>query len=275
MHVGQGDDLTTTAGDIYCFGWESCDSATDIVIDDYEYDIWCYGYSSCRDADYITTDFGDIYCVGPYSCYSTDNYIRGSGSSSIIECSGHYSCGDSTISRGNTLICRGPYSCNNVVVTFVENIYSDGYYGARNGYISSYGISSNNMTVYLRGFQAGNGLTLICYEADHTCYLFCQATGCNNTEIDDSGSGTWIVDCDESQDQFCPIGYFGPTPGPTVMPIEPTSIPTDSPTGGSEGIICVDSYQCQYQSLIGTYIDCDGYHACQGSGTQTISSTHS
>ena len=115
------------------------------------------------------------------------------------------------------------------------------------------------MQVYFYGQTGGSASNLICYDTDHTCYLYCNGNGCYNAQINStSGSGTWIVSCDEDGNINCPNGYIAPT---------------SAPTGGvSADVYCRDSYQCTYGELYGDSIYCQGYLACAYSDMYTSDS---
>ena len=77
-----------------------------------------------------------------------------------------------------------------------------------------------------------------------------------------SCGGTCLVNCDESQNVACPIGWgVGPTPSPTRPP---SPNPTPSPTGGSgDTVSCNSDEQCKNSTkLYGLNIDCNGNQAC-------------
>lgn len=271
--------ISTTSGNINCYGYKACEG---IVLDLYgnNYDIYCSSWRSCNTGYILSNNLGDIFCEGPESCRDVSLYIRAYSSSSVIDCSGVNSCTNSQISRGNELHCSGTESCSTADISYIENIYVDGKYGLQNATVTSTGVTGSGiMSVYLRGHQSGLDATLTCADSTDICYIYCQGTGCNSTTL--TGSGTWVVDCDDSCGIICPIGYEGPSLSPTSIPSgspiqttpNPTSKPTTSPSGGSaEAIDCSETRQCQYQSLNALSVDCSGYQGCYGSGSETITS---
>ena len=188
-------------------------------------------------------------CQGAYGCYGAD-LIRALASNRYIGCYGYYSCAYALIEHSYGVYCTGDHSCFKSTIANVPGVYVWGYLAAYDTTITSEGlVTGTTMRVYFYGQTSGYASNLICYDADHTCYLYCDGNGCYNAQINSTlGRGTWIVSCDEDGNIDCPNGYISPT---------------SAPTGGAlEDVYCRNSYQCTYGELYGDSIYCQGYIAC-------------
>ena len=170
------------------------------------------------------------------------------------------SCAYGLIEHSYGVYCTGERGCYRSTIEGATYVYVWGYFAAYYATITSEGlVSGTTMSLYLYGQTGGYYSNLICYDAGHTCYLYCDGNGCNNALINSTaGSGTWVVSCDDDENIDCPDGY---------------TAPTSAPTGGAlETVYCRDSYECDYLSLYGYSIYCDGYWGCRASSSYSLQS---
>lgn len=205
--------LLWCSGDCACYGGTLKSSSGTID---------CYGFQGCRGTTISVSSSGDISCNSRLTCYSAT--ISGSSSSiscsgehgchgasitsSSTNCHGEYGCYSSDISASDTLNVSGYYSGAYSTITDTSLIYTHGYYGLINAYISSEDVDELNIysdgdnslyntslhcfdgsecNVYCDPGQSCNELLFYCYDGA-TCNLFCD---------DDCSSCPTIINVDD------------------------------------------------------------------------------
>eukprot|EP01083_Nonionella_stella_P273460 927608_1 len=186
--------------------------------------ICCRGYQSCAETGIYYNDAAtpSVVCSASAACQSTT--IQ-SNSDTTIECSGYWSCYDSTMTIDNGIVyCYGFYSCYYATITSISTIICSGSWSCSSDNITSNG----DMTVYLYGFQAGWYASITCSSGDQ-CHIICDGDeSCKDIIL--TCDGDCSVQCTE--DTLCPNGWTAtPTSNPTTHPTSnPSSSPTNDPT---------------------------------------------
>ena len=228
--------------------------------------ICCRGYRSCFGASSVISNLGNILCLAFEACketvvwntnadqsVSSTNNNTTSGmtltSTANVFCIAESACGDSTIRSQDGIYCLAPNSCENGVIldgfelyctkysctnSKVTNIEFINLFDSQSGMIIfSNGIG--NMTVSLRGIDAGYDVTIYCSENDY-CVIDCGTqNACNNLDL--YCSGKCKILCDDEEGITCPniILSMNPTDAPSMAPthapsIFPTAVPSEAPT---------------------------------------------
>lgn len=201
--------------------YECANSTIEEAIDDVE----CSGYRSCTGSN-ITAN-SEIQCSGAYSCYKSGHlepggaiYCRGDGAcleanilyngvvSGSVACVSPNSCVDtfvnSSISNVLVMTCPADNSCSQSDIV-TSSLYGYGGYSLNNATIQSTN-DFNDLDVYLGGYFAGYGATVVCQDGD-TCEINCYGNACYNLSfICQSGASCSVV-CDNNASIACPNGY--------------------------------------------------------------------
>eukprot|EP01084_Bolivina_argentea_P218064 370123_1 len=177
---------------------------------------FCSGSFSCDDIEFITvTDL--IKCSGSNSCSNINGsrtlYISGSAACCIdnIQCSGSNSCKYSNLRGGGTVeehvhvYCGGDRSCNNAYFEEIVVLAVRGVYGFFGGVFNSSRLAYNPK-IYLEGYYAGFGGTIICYP-ETNCTIMCYGNGCYMLYLQCLGINNCIIN-KQSVDTIAPITNF-------------------------------------------------------------------
>ena len=244
--------------------------------------VCCQGYRSCFSATSITANFGHVLCSGSFSCSKTtiwnsdssnNNNNNNNNNSANVYCLGMSACLQSVIRTESDIYCLGSSSCDGGVILEASRIVctNEACSDANINSVSTvYLIDSQpgivvfsrgigKMTVYLRGYEAGDSATIYCNENDY-CTIDCgvpdsgiASNACENTIVYCFGKCTIICNDSIAIDNenitststgtipignvACPIVELSrsptaaPTGAPTIAPtIYPTSEPSNTPT---------------------------------------------
>ena len=247
---------TTSTKSIVAYG---LDAAYDAIITNSQGGLYLYGYGyDAFEYASVSADGGPLTlnCRAEESFqYASLNMTDSSGGTNNVYGNAGDCFYDSHINlKGETnnlfLYSRETARFANFVLdsSSVANVYVYGYQAA---YGASFIVKCPTAYFDFYGYYSGLTATVNC-DTSSTCNIDCLANGCDGLTL--ICNGVCNVNCDESRNISCPVGYVGPTPKPTQSPTynptnrptySPIDNPTTSPTGGSEeNVTCHETQQC-------------------------------
>ena len=195
---------TGTFGSFYGRGYKSCYGILTSITGYWHANPW--GAYACRYAQEILIE--DIfYCDGICSC--ADITVGGMTSTDgrEMKCHGTLACFGSLLNgaSGLEITCNGEKSCMNTIINDGYDIYGNGAYSLENSIITGNGATNTELRVHLKGYLAGYNLTIYCESGLVTCTINCYGNGCYNTYYNCDLSTNCVINCNETQNIYCPI----------------------------------------------------------------------
>ena len=206
-----------------------------IINENEDGNICCRGYRSCALTNTITTKSGSIYCAAYQSC--VDSTLIWAENSELddanVFCLSNYACSRSILEAKNSIICGSHHSCQYGIILAAQELFcvkfaclgsvarkiETIYIIERQIDMIIYSGSIGESKLYLRGREAGYGITYYCDEGD-TCYIDCGNYSCSSNETFLYCDGKCFVECNDktnpdSTDCVSIESSLAPTAAPT------------------------------------------------------------